>query len=482
MLTYTQHNLTKAFESLFGSVTCLPGCFTMVRIRAADTGKPLFVSKEIVEAYSEIRVDTLHMKNLLHLGEDRYLTTLLLKFHPKYKTKYIFRAHAWTIAPESWKVFFSQRRRWINSTVHNLIELIPLQQLCGFFCFSMRFVVFLDLLSTIVQPVIVGYIAYLIYLIISNPSSVPVTAFILIGAIYGLQAIIFILRRRWEMCLWMIIYILATPIFACIMPMMSFWEMDDFSWGNTRVVTGESGRQVVVSDEGKFDPASIPKKRWEEYQAELLEAQSQAYSDHMTETGNMPDDMRSQVSGVTYATKNGFGLGGGYAAQAAKSEYNVNVAPYYDTTTYVGQQTPAANRFSSTLSLLRPAGTSPQPADYPYTPPAYNNNTNTNTNTPSYLPAGRPLSTFEMSDMHSASRPVSTMLASGTGMGHARQPSDDALLSAIKEIVATADLMTVTKKSVKSNLEARFGLQPGALNARRAYIGSATEAVLGGML
>ena len=232
----------------------------MVRIRAADTGKPLFVSKEIVEAYSEIRVDTLHMKNLLHLGEDRYLTTLLLKFHPKYKTKYIFRAHAWTIAPESWKVFFSQRRRWINSTVHNLIELIPLQQLCGFFCFSMRFVVFLDLLSTIVQPVIVGYIAYLIYLIISNPSSVPVTAFILIGAIYGLQAIIFILRRRWEMCLWMIIYILATPIFACIMPMMSFWEMDDFSWGNTRVVTGESGRQVVVSDEGKFDPASIPKK------------------------------------------------------------------------------------------------------------------------------------------------------------------------------------------------------------------------------
>ena len=94
---YISHNLTKAFESLFGSVTCLPGCFTMYRIRAAETGKPLFVSREIIEDYSEIRVDTLHMKNLLHLGEDRYLTTLLLKHHPKYKTKYIFRAHAWTI-------------------------------------------------------------------------------------------------------------------------------------------------------------------------------------------------------------------------------------------------------------------------------------------------------------------------------------------------------------------------------------------------
>lgn len=120
---YISHNLTKAFESLFGSVTCLPGCFTMYRIRAAETGKPLFVSREIIEAYSNIRVDTLHMKNLLHLGEDRYLTTLLLKFHSKYKTKYIFNAHAWTIAPDSWSVFMSQRRRWINSTVHNLIEL-----------------------------------------------------------------------------------------------------------------------------------------------------------------------------------------------------------------------------------------------------------------------------------------------------------------------------------------------------------------------
>ncbi|KAI7520765.1 CHS5 chitin synthase, class V, partial [Hortaea werneckii] len=207
---YISHNLTKAFESLFGSVTCLPGCFTMYRIRAAESGKPLFVSREIVEDYSQIRVDTLHMKNLLHLGEDRFLTTLLLKHHSKFKTKYIMRAHAWTIAPDSWAVFMSQRRRWINSTVHNLIELIPLQQLCGFCCFSMRFVVFLDLLSTLVQPVIVGYIAYLIYQCISHPDTVPVTAFILLGAIYGLQAIIFILRRKWEMIGWMLIYICAT--------------------------------------------------------------------------------------------------------------------------------------------------------------------------------------------------------------------------------------------------------------------------------
>ena len=312
---YISHNLTKAFESLFGSVTCLPGCFSMYRIRAQDSGKPLFVSKEVVEGYAENRVDTLHMKNLLHLGEDRYLTTLLLKHHRAYKTKFIFRAHAWTIAPDSWSIFLSQRRRWINSTVHNLVELMPLAQLCGFCCFSMRFVVFLDLLSTIVQPVLMGYIAYLIYLLVTSTSVIPLTAFILLGAIYGLQAVIFIARRKWEMVGWMIVYIFATPVFSFALPLYAFWHMDDFSWGNTRIVTGEKGQKLILSDEGVFDPNSIPKKRWEEYQAELWEMHSQYQADAMSAAGAGWRDDRSEASAASYGGKSA-------AAAAATAHYS----------------------------------------------------------------------------------------------------------------------------------------------------------------
>ena len=388
---YISHNLTKAFESLFGSVTCLPGCFTMYRIRAAETGKPLFVSREVVEAYSDIRVDTLHMKNLLHLGEDRYLTTLLLKHHAKYKTKYIFDAHAWTIAPDSWKIFLSQRRRWINSTVHNLIELIPLQQLCGFCCFSMRFIVFVDLLSTIVQPVTVAYVVYLIVLVAIDTNVVPLTAFILLGAIYGLQAIIFILRRKWEMIGWMIIYILAMPVFSLGLPLYAFWHMDDFSWGNTRVVTGEKGRKVVISDEGKFDPASIPRKKWEEYQAELWDAQTQ-------------HDDRSEISGISYGTK---------SYHPAMSEYG------YPPSRPMSQM--EMPRYGSRMSLA--------PSDVIMR--GYQDN-------------------VEMADLGSL-------------------PNDDAILAEIREILKTADLMTVTKKSIKMELERRFGVN---LESRKAYIGS----------
>jgi chitin synthase len=378
---YISHNLTKAFESLFGSVTCLPGCFSMYRIRAAETGKPLFVSKEVVEAYQEIRVDTLHMKNLLHLGEDRYLTTLLLKFHSKYKTKYLYRAHAWTVAPDSWTVFMSQRRRWINSTVHNLAELIPLQQLCGFCCFSMRFIVFLDLLSTVVQPVIVVYIGYLIYLLSYSHDTIPITAIILLVGIYGLQAIIFIVRRKWEMIGWMLIYILATPVFAFGLPLYAFWHMDDFSWGNTRVVTGEKGQKVVVSDEGKFDPASIPKKKWDEYQADMWEQHT------------IRDD-RSEVSGFSYGTKRFMG-----GASVAGSEYGG-------------------------------------------------------------MPPSRPMSHLDLPRFGNNSR--MSLAPSGYGgydnleMASLNLPTDDALLAEIRDILNTSDLMNITKKAVKVELEKRY--------------------------
>lgn len=134
----------------------------MYRIRTADKGRPIIISNRIIDEYSEPNVDTLHKKNLLSLGEDRFLTTLLMKHFPTFKTKFTPDARAHTVAPESWRVLLSQRRRWINSTVHNLCELILLPDLFGFCCFSMRFFVFLDLLGTLVGDLLVATVHVLI--------------------------------------------------------------------------------------------------------------------------------------------------------------------------------------------------------------------------------------------------------------------------------------------------------------------------------
>jgi chitin synthase len=48
-------------------------------------------------------------------------------------------------------------------------------------------------------------------------------------------------------------------------------------------------------------------------------------------------------------------------------------------------------------------------------------------------------------------------------------PTDDMVLNEIRDILKTADLMTVTKKGIKLELERRFDVN---LDAKRAYIGS----------
>jgi chitin synthase len=286
----------------------------------------------------------------------------------------------------------------------------------------MRFVVFLDLLSTIVAPVTVGYIVYLIILVATSNDVVPLWAFILLGAVYGLQAIIFILRRKWEMIGWMIVYILAMPVFSLGLPLYAFWHMDDFSWGNTRLVTGERGNQVLLSDEGKFDPDSIPKKKWEEYQAELWEAQTQR------------DETRSEMSGYSYGTKSYHPAGsvyGGYETQylipQSRSVSQMDVNPPMYGAPY------SQSRLSLAPSEMLGGG---------------------------MLPSGRSVADMEMADL--------------TGL-----PTDDMILNEIRDILKTADLMTVTKKGIKQELERRFNVN---LDAKRAYIGSATEAILSGQL
>ncbi|KAH7122023.1 class VII chitin synthase [Dactylonectria estremocensis] len=261
---FISHHLAKAFESLFGSVTCLPGCFTMYRLRTADTNRPLLISDAVIRDYSVCDVETLHMKNLLSLGEDRYLTTLMIKHFPRMWLKFLPGAQCKTAAPESWAVLLSQRRRWINSTIHNLVELMRLEDMCGVCCFSMRAIVFADLFGTIIFPATCVYLAYLIYRVATNTGQFPLISIILLAATYGLQVLLFIVKLQWQHIGWMVIYIMALPVYSLALPLYSFWNQDNFSWGNTRVVIGEKGDKqlIAVDDEEDFDPTDVPLQRW----------------------------------------------------------------------------------------------------------------------------------------------------------------------------------------------------------------------------
>lgn len=287
---FISHHMSKAFESLFGSVTCLPGCFCMYRIRSPVQGALFVASPLVLEEYAVDCVDTLHMKNLLSLGEDRYLTTLMLKHFSNNKLQFLADAKCTTVAPHEWAVLLSQRRRWINSTVHNLFELLFLENLCGFCCFSMRFIVFLELFSTFVQPAVVVYVIYLCVSVYFDPHGLPVLSLVLIASVYAFQVLLFIFKVEWQHVGWMVVYILAMPIFSLYLPLYSFWHFDDFRWGNTRklrqnfpgslisMMTGNKADYTDVlykaQDTGQI---GIPLRSWSEY-CQMVEASPTLFS------------------------------------------------------------------------------------------------------------------------------------------------------------------------------------------------------------
>ncbi|KAI9733812.1 MAG: hypothetical protein M1818_007079 [Claussenomyces sp. TS43310] len=487
---FISHHLAKAFESLFGSVTCLPGCFTMYRLRTADKGKPLIVSDVIVREYSECIVDTLHKKNLLSLGEDRFLTTLMTKHFPYMSYKFVPDAFASTAAPESWSVLLSQRRRWINSTIHNLAELMWLKDMCGFCCFSMRFVVFVDLFGTIILPATTIYLGYLIYMVASGKGQFPWISIIMIAGTYGLQALIFLLRRQWQHIGWMIIYLLAFPIYSFILPIYSFWNQDNFSWGNTRIVIGEKGnKQVVAVDDEGFDPRSIPLQRWDDYAAgNNLPGRRGAdkYHDIPYEDTYEMDDMKSVYSSIKPAStvltgfpgRNTYMPPSASPAPVRQSVYSNN--PFMD----------AQSRHQSMMSLGHGANESRGPSpyqDYPQShrpsmvqlPGSSENLLRPATQSPSrmspHMQLGYSGGARTPISHEATSRPVSTFDFQRGDRG----PDDGLIVDAIRNCLMEVDLDSVTKKQVRALVEQR--LQTELVGERRTFMDKMIDVELANM-
>lgn len=69
------------------------------------------------------------------------------------------------------------------------------------------------------------------------------------------------------------------PVYSFFLPVYSFWSMDDFSWGNTRVVLGEGKDKKVITSEGEyFDDSLIPLVKFSDYEAETWENASRQES------------------------------------------------------------------------------------------------------------------------------------------------------------------------------------------------------------
>ncbi|KAJ1939113.1 hypothetical protein FBU59_004230, partial [Linderina macrospora] len=382
--------------------------------------------------------------------------------HPYYKMKFTSDAQCRTNAPDTWQVLLSQRRRWINSTVHNLLELVFLPRLCGFCCFSMRFIVFIDLVSTIVMPATVVYLGYLIYQLAISTSDTPLVSVYLLAAVYGLQAMLFVIKRQWQHIGWMIVYLLALPVFSFFIPIYAFWHFDDFSWGNTRVVVSDGKKPKFVAEIEEFDPSVIPLRKWDEYEQEILYGQP--------EKARM-EDMRSEMS-----SRASMYFGPPRPGSAAGSVYPINNYGYYHDAGANMQimhpnmgMAPAMSVHGGDMNAdaMSIAGTSMM-----------------------HRGGGGGQGGGFMSDAISLHIPQFSLNAGFMGAAGASLNPDSApvpypsgmpnevLMQSVRRILSSVDLMLVTKKQVRQQVAQDCNMDMDELNARKSFINVCIDEVL----
>ncbi|KAJ2002856.1 hypothetical protein H4R26_003391 [Coemansia thaxteri] len=317
------------------------------------------------------------------------------------------------------------------------------------------------------MPTTLGYFIYLVYVAITGLADVGYISLILIGAIYGVQAVIFILRREWQQIGWMFIYLLAYPLWSCILPIYSFWHMDDFSWGNTRVVVGDGKRKLIIEDDKPFDPASIPQRRWAEYEAAL--AGAGVLNAPPPNMNPLADSSREDDRGTMFSRVSG----------AAGSRYGAHtpgpVARAGTPTTIISASGSVTDpRLQLSMPVAQQAAVSP-----PSMPVGYG--AGSGYGMPQQSQQQRE-SVFSSSSYGVPSMYVPQALLGGGMPGlmmSGAMPTDEQLVESIRRILRSHDLNTVTKKSVRAQLAGEYGMD---LSARKEFIGDAIQLILAGQL
>ena len=172
------HWFQKPAEHILGSVLCSPGCFSVFRCSSL---------KLVLEEYS---TDANSASEFLmkDMGEDRWLCTLLIK--KGLRLEYCAISEDQTYCPTEFDEFFKQRRRWIPSTVANLITLISESGIItrGNDSISIPYILFQAVMvfSTSISPATVILVIAAGLENFDVPIEFSIPFFFFVGIIYGL--------------------------------------------------------------------------------------------------------------------------------------------------------------------------------------------------------------------------------------------------------------------------------------------------------
>ncbi|KAF1999708.1 glycosyltransferase family 2 protein [Amniculicola lignicola CBS 123094] len=242
---YSQtQGLRRMFQSrITGKVNCLPGCCQLIRICEATFGDSVLHERF---GYCPKPNDNMTKQIMGNYSEDSIHASIIFSLFPNVQTAQALRAKAYTLVPQNWTVFLSQRKRWALGSISNEFVMIFRP---GIILIE-RIQSIVAVMTWAITPFIIAAVVQLIVLIVrrggelfKNYIFLGLMCVLFFRYIYSF-CIVFWLPRTWletlQYFVGYFVHFLLSPFVNITVLVYSLFHADDFKWGKTR--------QVILND------------------------------------------------------------------------------------------------------------------------------------------------------------------------------------------------------------------------------------------
>ncbi|CAO0797592.1 unnamed protein product [Mucor circinelloides] len=186
--------------------------------------QPCCIHPTVLRGFAAPRPDTMHMENILLLGEEQYFGIVLLRSNPQYRFAFEPEAIAYATLPTNFFALQALQIRNLRVTFNNQIEFQHVAKHLGLMYWLISFTKLLDMIFS--TPMIV----YLYTIFIRYFRYKDLAYAIIAGSftcLIALHIFYFVIRRQFKYVLWFCIYgLFSVPIFGVYFPILAIWYSD----------------------------------------------------------------------------------------------------------------------------------------------------------------------------------------------------------------------------------------------------------------
>jgi hypothetical protein len=211
--------------------------------------RPCCVHPTVLRGLAKPQANTMHMQNVLLLGEEKLMPLVLLRSHPNHRLGFEPEAVGYATLPTHFFSLQGLQTRNIRASFHTQLEMQRVSWQLGFTYWILSTTELLDMIFS--MPIIV----YL-YGVFGRSVKQYGMAYVIIACSFTglvvLHILFFLLRRQFRYILWFVLYcLLSLPLFAVWFPILAVWQSNyaEYWYDVWPTVAGRGARLHGIIDQ-----------------------------------------------------------------------------------------------------------------------------------------------------------------------------------------------------------------------------------------